>query len=216
MYIPSLFKEESLPVLQDVLARHPLATLITLGPEGLEANLVPLLYDPAPRPGAPWGVLRGHLARTNPQWRHYHPEVDTLAIFRGPEAYISPNWYPSKAEHGKAVPTWNYVAVEAKGPLTVIDDAAWLRRLLADLTAVHEAAQPHPWTLDDAPQDFMDAQLKAVVGIEIAVGALNGKWKMSQNRPEADRQGVKAALAAGDASAQAVSELVVHLSNSSR
>jgi transcriptional regulator len=208
MYLPSLFKEARLPVLQDFMAHHPLALLVTFGPEGMEANPVPVLHDPAPRPDAPYGVLRGHLARANPQWKHYRPEVEALALFQGPQAYISPNWYPSKAEHGKAVPTWNYAVAEARGPLTVVDDPAWLRRLLTDLTARHEAAQSRPWTLEDAPEDFIAAQLQAVVGVEIAVRSLTGKWKMSQNRADGDRQGVEAALAAGSATEQAVSHLV--------
>lgn len=208
MYIPAAFKEDDLETIRSLVAQQSLATVVTLGPDGLEANLIPLLLDPPPRDGAPYGVLRGHLARANPQWQRYRPEVDALAIFQGPQAYVSPNWYPSKAEHGKAVPTWNYAVVEAKGPLRVIDDPAWLRQLLADLSAVNEAGQSHPWSLDDAPQDFIAAQMKAVVGIEIAIGSLSGKWKMSQNRPEADRKGVAAALATGNEAAQAVSGLV--------
>ncbi|MBS1189058.1 MAG: transcriptional regulator [Rhodocyclaceae bacterium] len=208
MYAPAQFKEERPQVLQDLVARYPLATLVTLGPEGLEANPIPLLYDPTPQPGAPHGVLRGHLARANPQWQRYRPEVDALVIFQGPQAYISPNWYPSKAEHGKAVPTWNYAVVQAAGSLRVIEDPTWLRRLLADLTAAHESRHIHPWTLDDAPEEFIAAQLKGIVGIELAIRTLTGKWKMSQNRPAADRQGVQTALAASDESQKAVAELV--------
>lgn len=208
MYIPNSFRKKSPQHLQAFFAQYPLATLITLGPGGLEANVVPLLYDPTPRPEAPHGVLRGHLARANPQWQRFDPQVEALAIFQGPDAYISPNWYPSKAVHGKAVPTWNYAVVQAKGLLTVIEDAAWLRRLLADLTSFHEASQPQPWHVDDAPADFIAAQLQAVVGIELAVQSLSGKAKMSQNRPDADRLGVIAGLAAGNAGQQAVSALV--------
>lgn len=141
MYLPSAFREDCPQRLQEFIAHHSLATLITLGPEGMEANPVPLLYDPTPRPEAPRGVLRGHLARANRQWQHFDPQVEALAVFQGPDAYVSPTWYPAKALHGKAVPTWNYAVVQAKGPLAVIEDAAWLRRLLADLSTVHEAGQ---------------------------------------------------------------------------
>lgn len=192
MYVPRLFREDNPEVIADLIRQHPLASLVTLGPDGLELSPVPLLYDPTPRPDAPHGVLRGHLARANPQWQHFNPAVPTLAIFTGPNAYISPNWYPSKAEHGKAVPTWNYAVVEAQGPLRVIEDTDELRGLLTELTATHEASQPHAWKLEDAPEDYLAAQLKAVVGIEVAVTKLTGKWKMSQNRSEADREGVKA------------------------
>lgn len=194
MYLPRLFREQDPATIADLIRGHPLASLITLGPDGLEMSPVPLHYHPEPREGAPHGVLRGHLARANPQWQGFNPEIPALAIFTGPNAYISPNWYPSKAEHGKAVPTWNYAVVEAQGPLRVIDDAAELRELLAELTAVHEASQPHPWKPEDAPEDYLAAQLKAVVGIELAVQKLTGKWKMSQNKSEADREGVKVNL----------------------
>ena len=194
MYVPNSFREEDPAKLAELIARHPLASLVTLGPEGLDMSPVPLLYDPTPRQGAPYGLLRGHLARANPQWRQFNPAVPALTIFTGPNAYISPNWYPSKAEHGKAVPTWNYAVVEAQGPMRVIEDTEELRQLLAELTAQHEASQPKPWKLEDAPEDYMAAQLKAVVGVEIPVQKLTGKWKMSQNKSEADRAGVKANL----------------------
>lgn len=194
MYVPRLFRQEDPAALAGLITEHPLASLVTLGPAGLEMSPVPLLYDPAPRADAPHGILRGHLARANPQWQQFRPDIAALALFTGPNAYISPNWYPSKAEHGKAVPTWNYAVVEARGPLRIIEAPEELRRRLAELTAVHEARQPHAWTLGDAPEDFIAAQLKAVVGVEILVQQLTGKWKMSQNRSEADRQGVAAHL----------------------
>ena len=194
MYVPNSFREEDPAKLAELIARHPLASLVTLGPEGLDMSPVPLLYDPTPRQGAPYGLLRGHLARANPQWRQFNPAVPALAIFTGPNAYISPNWYPSKAEHGKAIPTWNYAVVDAQGPMRVIEETEELRQLLAELTAQHEASQPKPWKLEDAPEDYMAAQLKAVVGVEIPVQKLTGKWKMSQNKSEADRAGVKANL----------------------
>ncbi|MDE2586448.1 MAG: FMN-binding negative transcriptional regulator, partial [Betaproteobacteria bacterium] len=195
MYVPRLFREDNPEVIATLMRQHPLASLVTLGPDGLELSPVPLLYDPTPRPDASHGVLRGHLARANPQWQHFNPDVPALAIFTGPNAYISPNWYPSKAEHGKAVPTWNYAVVEAQGPLRVIDEKdetrEELRSLLTELTAIHEGSQSHAWKLEDAPEDYLAAQLKAVVGIELVVTKLTGKWKMSQNRSETDREGVK-------------------------
>jgi len=194
MYQPKLFCQDNPQAIADLMARHPLASLVTLGPDGLEFSPLPLHYDPRPGPGAPRGYLRGHLARANPQWRHYTPEVAALAIFTGPNAYVSPNWYPAKAEHGKVVPTWNYAVVEARGPLRVIEAESELRHLLATLTATHEAHQPRAWQLEDAPADYLTAQLKAVVGIEMAIQELNGKWKMSQNRNPADREGVRAHL----------------------
>lgn len=194
MYVPNSFREEDPATLAELIARHPLASLVTLGPDGLAMSPVPLLYDPTPRQGAPYGLLRGHLARANPQWRQFNPAIPALAIFTGPNAYISPNWYPSKAEHGKAAPTWNYAVVEAQGPMRVIEDTEELRQLLAELTAQHEASQPKPWKLEDAPEDYMAAQLKAVVGVEIPVQKLTGKWKMSQNRSEVDRAAVKFSL----------------------
>jgi len=136
------------------------------------------------------GVLRGHVARANPIWQRSLLQHDVLAIFQGSEHYISPSWYPSKKEHGKVVPTWNYAAVHATGKLSVIDDPVWLRALLASLTQQHEEAMPQPWSIDDAPADYIDKMLAAVVGIEIEIVQLQGKWKVSQNQPAQNRQGV--------------------------
>lgn len=208
MYVPKHFRQERVELLHECMARHPLATVVTLGPAGLEANPVPLLLDPAPQPGAPHGRLVGHLSRANPQWQHFDPAVEALAIFQGPNAYVTPAWYPSKAEHGKAVPTWNYAVVQARGRLSVFDDPARLRRVLAELTAAHEASRAQPWAMDDAPAAYIDAQIKAIVGIEIAVRELTGKWKMSQNRTEQDRRGVAAGLAGGSAAEQVVSTMI--------
>jgi transcriptional regulator len=144
-----------------------------------------------------------HVARANPVWRQARQDVDVLVVFQGPQAYISPNWYPSKAQTHREVPTWNYVTVQARGRLQVRDDPVWLRGLLSRLTAVHEADQPVPWSLADAPADAIDRMLRAVVGIEIELTALQGKWKVSQNKPAADRAGVVQGLGqrAGDAAA---------------
>lgn len=206
MYNPRHFAVNDVPVLQDFIRRHGFATLVTAGPGGLFASHLPMLYDPEP---APFGTLRGHLARANPHWREATPELQALAIFSGPQGYVSPNWYPSKRESGKVVPTWNYTTVHAHGPLRVFDDADRLRTLVAALTDKHEAAFPRPWTIADAPPDFIATQLKAIVGIEIPIARLDGKWKLSQNRPAADREGVVEGLRALDnADSTALAELV--------
>lgn len=206
MYLPSHFKEARVSILQDFIRRHGLATLVCQGSRGLVASHVPLLFDPAP---APNGTLRGHLARANAHWRDTLPNVDGLAIFSGPQGYVSPNWYASKHEHGKVVPTWNYVAVHAYGPIHFFHDADRLRALVAALTDVHEAGLPKPWSIDDVPPDFIRAHLKGIVGFEMPIARLEGNWKLSQNRPAADRQGVVDGLRAnGDAASMALADLV--------
>jgi transcriptional regulator len=193
MYIPHHFREERSHVLQELIRTHSLATLVTLGPEGLLANHLPMILDIEP---APWGTLRGHLARANPQWRESRTDVAALAIFQGPAAYISPSWYPSKAQHGRVVPTYNYVVVHARGLLRVVEDPEWLRQHLRALTSQHEAAFAEPWSIDDAPAEYINQLLETIVGIEIRVAALEGKWKVSQNRPAADRSAVVDSLRA--------------------
>jgi transcriptional regulator len=189
MYIPGHFREDRLDVLHALVREHPLATLVTVGPNGLTANHLPMLIDPEP---APFGTLVGHLARGNAQWRDAGEPA--LAIFTGADHYISPSWYPSKQEHGKVVPTWNYSAVHAHGILQVHDDPEWLRALVTRLTGTHEAQFEQPWKVADAPADYIDGLLNGIVGIEIPIQRLEGKWKMSQNRSEADREGVAQAL----------------------
>lgn len=204
MYLPEHFAEKRPHVLRQLLAAHPLATLVTHGDGGIDANHLPLLLDPH---AGPHGTLRGHIARANPLARH--PGGEVLAVFQGPQAYISPNWYPSKAEHGQAVPTWNYAVVHGRGPLRIVDDPAWLRALLHQQTTRHEASQAQPWQLSDAPEEYIDRQLRAIVGIEIPLTTLCGKWKTSQNRPAADRVGVICGLhASGGEQAHAMAELV--------
>lgn len=196
MHRPSLFREDRLDVLHGLIRTHPLAQLVTAGGGGLDANPLPMLVDPEASPN---GTLRGHLARGNGQVAALREGGQALVIFQGPQAYISPSWYPSKAEHGKVVPTWNYVAVHAWGRPRIIDDPAWLRRLVGDLTDRHEHGREAPWSVADAPEDFIVAQLKAIVGIEIPIDRIEGKWKVSQNRAEPDRRGVVERLrAAGD------------------
>src|SRR5207249_2690718 len=202
MYLPSHFVETRYDVIRELIRDHPLATLVTLGPQGLDANHIPLELDPDP---APHGTLRGHVARANPVWRDFRAEVDALAIFQGPSAYVSPSWYPSKASTGKVVPTYNYLVVHAYAPLRIIHDEAWLRALVERLTNRFEAENPKRWHVSDAPPQFIDTMLRAIVGIELPVAKIQAKWKASQNRPEADRMGVAQSLRQlDDADAQAM------------
>ena len=187
MYLPSHFAEARVEVLHDLIRAYPFGTLVVLASNGLDANHIPFEIDPEP---APFGTLRGHLARANPLWKDFSAQVDALAIFQGPHTYISPSWYPTKKEHGKVVPTWNYAVVHATGPLRVIDEQAWVRRFVEQLTHRHEAHRSDPWQVTDAPAHFVDTMTSAIVGIEIPISRLTGKWKVSQNRPEKDRAGV--------------------------
>jgi transcriptional regulator len=199
MYLPRHFEQNDLAALQALMREHPLATLVVHTIDGLSANHLPMVYD------ASVGVLRGHVARANPLWREAAAGVDALAIFHGPQAYITPSWYETKAQHGKVVPTWNYAVVHAHGRLRAIDDAAWLRDFVSRLTDTHEAGRVAPWAVRDAPPDYIDEMLKAIVGVEIAVSRLVGKWKVSQNRAANDRAGVAQGLAGeGDAAMAAL------------
>lgn len=189
MYLPKHFEETRVDVLHGLIRAHPLGALVTAGAGGLEANHVPFEIDPDP---APFGTLRAHVARANPVWRD--GAGDALVLFQGPEIYVTPSWYPTKRESGKVVPTWNYVAVHAYGRLRAIDDPAWLRAFVTRLTDRHEARRAAPWKVSDAPGDYVDQLLAAIVGIELPVARLLGKWKVSQNRPAADRAGVVAGL----------------------
>lgn len=191
MYLPESFREDRRDVQFALINAHPLGLLISHGADGLSANFVPFVAYPDE---AGTGVLRAHLARANPQWRDLVSARECLVVFRGPQAYISPNWYPSKAETHQVVPTWNYATVHIWGQPRIIEDAAWLRRQIDDLTRAQESTQPKPWNVADAPPEFIARQLKAIVGLELAITRTEGKWKMSQNRPEADRLGVQAAL----------------------
>jgi transcriptional regulator len=195
MYEVAAFREERVDAMHALMDARPLATLVALTTQGLEANHIPLLIDPEP---APFGTLRGHVARANPLWRAFNADVEALAIFYGPAGYITPSWYPSKAQTGKVVPTWNYAAVHAYGPLRICEDVGWLRTLVTQLTARQESQRSAPWHVTDAPADYVDAMLRAIVGIEIPITRLQGKWKMSQNRLPQDRDGVMAGLEAQD------------------
>jgi transcriptional regulator len=206
MYQPPHFREERLEVQHALIRAHPLGMLVTVGSAGLVANPLPFVLDAA---ASPSGTLKVHLSRANSQWSDFDPAQEALVIFQGADAYISPSWYETKRQTGKVVPTWNYAVVQAYGRMRVIDDPEWLLRQIGELTATHEAARPEPWSVEDAPAPFIAAQLKGIVGIEIEISRIEGKWKASQNRPEADRQGVAAGLreGSGDASRQ-MAELV--------
>ncbi len=195
MYLPAHFEESRPAVLHALLRAHPLGLLVTQGAGGeLAANSVPFVLDADPAGGP--GILRAHVARANPLWREARGDVDSLVVFQGPQAYISPSMYPSKAATHKVVPTWNYVMVPARGRLRAVDDAPWLRAFVTRLTERHEAGRALPWAVTDAPADYVDTMLRAIVGIEIELGALTGKWKVSQNRSAADRGGVESGLQA--------------------
>jgi transcriptional regulator len=206
MYLPKDFREDDVPALHEAIRAIALGTLVTLGPDGMEASHVPMLVDPEPQP---FGTLRGHLARANPQWRRLAAGTQALAIFLGPEAYITPAWYATKRANGKVVPTWNYVAIHAYGTLRTIDDAEWLRGLVTRLTETHEKDRAQPWAVSDAPGDYITGMLKAIVGFELPIARLEGKWKMSQNRPAEDRAGVVEGLKSeGGADEGAVADIV--------
>ena len=206
MYVPAHFAETRVEVLHGLIRNHPFATFVTLGSGGLTANHLPFELHPEP---APFGTLRGHVARANPVWRDFSAELGALAVFQGPQSYITPSWYPAKEETGKVVPTWNYVVVHAAGPLRIVEDRAWLRGLVERLTNRHEAARAEPWSVADAPGDYIGQQLRAIVGIEIPIAKLVGKWKVSQNRSAADRAGVARGLReTGDDGAATMAGLV--------
>jgi transcriptional regulator len=200
MYVPPAFAEDRLPVLHDAIRAARLATLVTLGSDGLEASHVPVLLDAAAGPN---GTLVGHLSKANPQWRRLSPDVPALAIVSGPDAYVTPSWYETKKQTGKAVPTWNYVAVHAYGPLELFDDAESLRDVVTRLTERHEAGRPDAWAVSDAPEDFLQGMFKGIVGFRLPIARIEGKWKLSQNRPAEDRAGVAAGLRADGGEAEA-------------
>jgi len=215
MYQPSHFVEDRPEVLQRLIREHPFGLLVTDGASGLDANGVPFFLD-ADAAGGP-GVLRAHVARANPVWKEARSDRDSLVVFQGPQGYVSPAWYPSKAEHGKAVPTWNYVIVQARGPVRFIDDREWLRAFVTRLTERHERERTATeggrgvpaWAVTDAPPDYVDTMLRAIVGVEIPLTSLAGKWKVSQNRSRADRDGVADALAQWpDSEAKALAQAV--------
>ena len=206
MYNPPHFREDRLPVLHALIRDHGFAALVTVGPDGLVADHIPMEVH---ADAGPLGTLRGHVSRANPLWQRAAPEMEALAIFQGPQTYVTPAWYPTKQDTSKVVPTWNYAVVHAHGPLRAIEDREWLRALVERLTTRHESDRADPWHVTDAPEDFVEGMLKGIVGIEIPIARLEGKWKVSQNRPAADRTGVAAGLrAAGGSVRAAMADLV--------
>jgi transcriptional regulator len=193
MYTPRANQETRLPVLYQLIRAEPLATLVTLTSKGLLASHIPLVLDVE---SAPLGVLRGHLARANSQWQDMDSSVEALAIFAGPHHYISASWYPSRLEDGEDVPTWNYVVVHAYGSIQVFEDEDWFMAHLDQLTNQSEASNPDQWKVSDAPADYIRNMLRGIVGFELRIGRLEGKWKASQNRDERDRRGVVQGLEA--------------------
>jgi transcriptional regulator len=191
MYVPPAFREDRPDVLRDAMRAAGLVTLVTVTRAGPFASHLPLLLDAA---DGPHGTLHGHIARANPQWRDSRADLPALAIFAGPDAYVSPSWYPSKQEHGRVVPTWNYVTVHATGPVEFYEDADRLHALVTRLTEARESARVSPWAVSDAPADFVASQLRGIVGVALRIATLEGKWKLSQNRNAADQAGVVAGL----------------------
>ena len=191
MYIPPAFREDRTEALHELIRLHPLGLLTTTGAGGLVATPIPFLMY-ADEGGN--GTLRAHMARANPHWRDLQGAAECLVVFLGPQGYITPAWYATKQETQKVVPTWNYVTVHAWGKPRLVEETVWLRRQLEDLTCAQESARPRPWSVGDAPEDYVAAQMQAIVGIEIPIDRIEGKWKLSQNRTEADRTGVVAGL----------------------
>nr|WP_315476755.1 FMN-binding negative transcriptional regulator [uncultured Undibacterium sp.] len=193
MYAPKHFDETSLETMFQLIRNYPLGALITLDQGGINANHIPFEIM-APTQDAPFGTLRAHVARANSVWKNPDPLHETLVIFQGPQAYITPTWYEEKKLNGKVVPTYNYAVAHGYGKLRVIDDAQWLREHLERLSSQQESTQTTPWKISDAPDDYIQKMLNAIVGIEIPLARLQGKWKVSQNRSEQDRVNIAAGL----------------------
>lgn len=193
MYLPSAFRQDDLAELHAQMQASPFALLTSAGAAGVQASHLPLLL--APDEGE-FGTLYGHFARANPHWRDLQGGAEALAVFSGPDAYISPGWYPAKAEHGKVVPTWNYIAVHARGPVELIEEPERLLQIVSRLSDQHESGRERPWAVSDAPREYIDSMLRAIVGFALPIRRLEGKWKLGQNRSAADQQGVRDGLAA--------------------
>ncbi|WP_210497200.1 FMN-binding negative transcriptional regulator [Microvirga antarctica] len=206
MYQPPHFREDRIEIQHALMRAHPLGMLVTLGADGLMANPIPFTLDSQ---ASPHGTLKAHLSRANPQWRDVDESKDALVIFQGIDSYVTPSWYAMKRETGKVVPTWNYAIVQAYGPMIVRDDPLWVREQIGELTTRHEAGRAEPWGVTDAPADFVAAQIRGIVGIEIPIRRIEAKWKVSQNRQESDRRGVAEGLRAqGDEASLAMAMLV--------
>ncbi|HQV70822.1 MAG TPA: FMN-binding negative transcriptional regulator [Thermoflexales bacterium] len=195
MYIPKHFEEHDLNTLHALVRARPLGTWVTLAEDGLLVNHIPFDLDPT---RGEFGALICHVARANAVWKNFSRATPSVFVFQGPQAYITPSWYATKHETGKAVPTWNYAVVHAYGLPRVMDDREWLLAHVSRLSDLHEATQPVPWRVSDAPPDYIDGMLKAIVGIEIPIAKIEGKWKASQNRPTPDKHGVIAGLSANE------------------
>lgn len=191
MYLPIHHREDRIELQHDLIRTYPLGMLVIMGRGGLAANPMPFILDAG---ASPKGVLKAHIARANPLWRDYDPAHEALAIFQGPQVYVSPNYYASKKETGKIVPTWNYVCLQAYGTLKIIEDREWLLNQLGGLTRRHEAGQPVPWSIADAPEDYIAMMLKGIIGIEMDIARIEGKWKLSQNRSATDQASLVEAL----------------------
>lgn len=201
MYQPPHFVETRPDVLHALIRAHPLGLLVSNGTDGPIANPLPFLLD---ADAGPHGRLRAHLAKANPQWRSIskNTEMPVLVVFQGADSYVTPSWYETKRETGKVVPTWNYAVVQVRGRARIVDDKEWLAGQIAELTATHEAPRAEPWQVTDAPAPFIEAQIKGIIGLEIDITEISGKWKVSQNRPVADRVGVANGLEAGGSAAE--------------
>ena len=206
MYVPKHFEEQDLAVLHALIRSHPLGAWVTQADGKLLVNHLPFLVDSN---RGEQGTLVGHVARANPVWKSFSKDMPSVVVFQGAQTYITPSWYPSKHAHGKAVPTWNYAVVHAHGLPRAIEDSDWLIQHVSQLSDVHESEQAVPWSVSDAPRDYIDTMLKAIVGIEIPIAALVGKWKASQNRPLPDKLGTIAGLhGRGDANSQEMAALL--------
>lgn len=206
MYVPEVFEEKRVAVLHDLIRKYPFGTLVTFNERGLEANHLPFLVEATPEP---FGILYAHVSRANPVWRDVSSTTEVVAVFQGPQGYISPSWYATRTEAGMVVPTWNYAVVHAYGRLEAVQDAAWLRSVVDRLTNTHEAGQAEPWSISEAPAHYIEKQLTAIVGLKLTLTRLLGKWKMSQNRPPQDRAGVtRTLLQQGTESSAAMAESI--------
>jgi transcriptional regulator len=209
MYQPDHYRVDDLPQLHALMRARPFAALVSSGSLGLYATHLPTVLKDDGANDAPNGVIEYHLSRANPHWKDLAAGSEVLMIFQGPDAYVTPNWYPSKAEHGKVVPTWNYAVVHAYGRPEVMQDMDWLRRHVGELSAQQEAGEARPWVVSDAPDRYVEVMLRGIVGFRFAVTRLEGKWKMSQNREMKDRAGVVSGLGRrGEGDDRAVADLV--------
>lgn len=191
MYEPTHFVEDNLETIHALIRARPLGLLISSDADGVQANAVPFILN---ADAGPKGTLKAHVARANPQWQHLKDGARALVVFQGPDAYVTPSWYAAKKEHGKVVPTWNYAMVQVRGAVTIHDHPRWLMPQVTALTETHESGRAEPWAVSDAPERFVDLQMRAIVGIEIAIEDIRGKWKVSQNRSGTDQAGVVAGM----------------------